>query len=378
MRPLNILDLRDTDEVGGPGKTILETGRAIDPQSFRVHVGVFQTRREGAETPFTAAARAYDLPVHAVQGHNQYDPRLISRTAALVRHLGIDIVHAHEVKSDVIAGLAALLYRVPLVTTLHGWIGNSRKQRAFIALDRRVVRRFDLVIAVSRPILQQGLDAGVPESRIRLLHNAIVLSRYRREPGGGDLSHILGRAPRAPVLCTIGRLSAEKGHADLLVALAQLAASGHRMEAVLVGDGPERPRLVERVRALGLEGWVHFPGYLEQPQRVLNDADLMVLPSHTEGLPNAALEALAMDVPVLATRVGGTPEVIVDGTTGRLVPPRDPAAMANALEEFLTCRGSWKDMALRGKRHVEQHFDFGARTRQLELMYLELAREARR
>lgn len=378
MPPLNVLDLRDTDEIGGPGKTILETGRALDRDRFRQHIGVFATSTESGDTPFTAAARGYDLPVHVISGVNQYDPRLIARTAALVRDLRIDLVHSHEVKSDVIARLAAAMHRVPLVTTLHGWIGNSPKQRAFIALDKRIVRGFDLIIAVSRPIHRAAIEAGVPPDRVQLLSNAIVLDRYRRQPGAGQLVEIMGRAPQAPVLCTIGRLSFEKGHADLLEALALLATRGHQMEAVLVGDGPERQALAARAQALGLGGRVHFAGYLDQPQRVLNDVDLMVLPSHTEGLPNAALEALAMDVPVLATRVGGTPEVIDDGRTGRLVAARDPAAMAAALEEFLAQRAAWASMASCGRQHVERHFDFQARTRRLEQMYLDVVNGARR
>jgi len=122
---------------------------------------------------------------------------------------------------------------------------------------------------------------------------------------------------------------------------------------------------------------VHFVGYLDHPQVVLNEANLMVLPSHTEGLPNVALEALAMDVPVLATNVGGTPEVIRDGETGRLVPARDPGAMAAALEHFLTHRDAWSDMAQRGRVRVVEEFDFQARTRRLEDMYSALAPNAR-
>ena len=376
-RPLRILDLRDTNEVGGPGKTILETARAIDSSRFQLEVAVFRARDEQDETPFTAAAREYGLPVHTIRGYNQFDPRLIYRTAALIRDRQIDIVHAHEVKSDVISLLASRLRRVTLVTTLHGWIGNSRKQHAFIALDRRVVRSFDLVIAVSRPIFQEALDAGVPQSRLRLLNNAVVLEHYRRNGTAGSLARLIGREPRGPVVVSVGRLSAEKGHADLLDALALASRGGQRLEAVLAGDGAERQRLEARARDLGLADWVHFPGYLERPQAVLNEADLMVLPSHTEGLPNAALEALAMDVPVLATNVGGTPEVITDGETGRLVPARDPRAMAAALEDFLQHRDAWAETARRGRERVVNEFDFRTRTRRLEEMYLSVAGNGR-
>jgi len=130
--------------------------------------------------------------------------------------------------------------------------------------------------------------------------------------------------------------------------------------------------------ALGLTESVFLPGYVDRTQRVLEETDLMVLPSHTEGLPNAALEALAMDVPVLATRVGGTPEVIEDGVTGRLVPPRDPAAMAAAIEDFLAHRDTWRDMALRGNASIGSRFDFRARTRAVETLYTEVVEGARR
>jgi glycosyltransferase involved in cell wall biosynthesis len=372
MRPLNVLDIRDTHEVGGPGKTILETFRAIDSERFRLHLGMFLTAHESADTPFIRAAAEYGMPVHVIRGLSQYDPRLIWRTARLVRALGIDIVHAHEVKSDVVAYLASFLQPVTLVTTVHGWIGNSPKQRALIALDRRLVRRFDLVFAVSEDIRGQLARAGVPDNRIRLVHNAIVLERYRRTGRSGFLATLVGRQVPGPVLSSVGRLSAEKGHADLINAIALVVGKGHRMSVILAGEGPERSRLEEQIRALELQDVVHLPGYVSDPRQVLEETDLMVLPSHTEGLPNAALEALVMDVPVLATRVGGTPEVIVDGETGCLVPPRAPAAMAAAIEDFLANRDTWARTARQGRLRVEQHFDFRARTGQLERIYTEL------
>ena len=131
------------------------------------------------------------------------------------------------------------------------------------------------------------------------------------------------------------------------------------------------------MRALGLTGRVHMPGYLMRPERVLEEADLMVLPSHTEGLPNAALEALLMEVPVLATRVGGTPEVITDGKTGRLVEAHSPAAMADLLADFHADPAAWQALARRGREVAATEFNFTARTRRLEGIYLELLEERR-
>ncbi len=161
MRQINILHLRDSYEIGGPGKTIIETQRSINPERFRLHLAAFLTRHESGETPFLAAANACGIPVHVVRGFNQFDPRLASRLGSLVKTLGIDVVHAHEAKSDAIAWLSSRLQPVPIVTTLHGWIGNSLRQRSLIALDKRVVRHFDRVIAVSAQIAGELAAAGV-------------------------------------------------------------------------------------------------------------------------------------------------------------------------------------------------------------------------
>lgn len=376
VQPVRVLDLRDTHEIGGPGKTILETFKAVDPSQFELHVGIFATRNESADTPFTQAARACGLPVHVIRGFNQYDPRLVSRTAALIRELRIDIVHAHEVKSDVIAWLSARLADVRTVTTLHGWIGNSARQRLLIALDQWVAARLDCVIVVSEAMRGQLADR-IPPDRLQLVHNGIVVDRYSRTGRRGRLQALIRHDAERPVLVSIGRLSAEKGHADLIDAVAALAARGRHVSLVLVGDGPERASLRNRADSHRLQDRVFMTGYLDEPQQVLEEADLAVLPSHTEGLPNVALEALAMEVPVLATRVGGTPEVITDGRTGRLVPARSPQALAAAIEEFIDRPAEWAEMASSGRAMVEQRFDFGARTRRVESLYRQLVmREA--
>jgi glycosyltransferase involved in cell wall biosynthesis len=372
VRPISILDLRDTHEIGGPGKTILETYRAIDHSRFNVHLGLFRSVDDHSETPFLEAAKAIGMPIHEVRAHGPYDPMLIWRLAALVRDQAFDIVHPHEASSDAITYCMRAIHRVPVVSTAHGWIGNSRKQRLMIDLDKRVLRRFDRVIAVSGKMQRDLIAARVPRAKVTLLHNAIVLEKYRRTDASGALDALVGRTLARPVLVSIGRLSPEKGHADLVAALALVAARGRRVTAVLAGDGPSRADLAARIDAAGLQEWVHLPGYVQQPARLLQDADLMVLPSHTEGLPNAALEAFAMEVPVLATDVGGTPEVVTDGVTGKLVPAHSPESLAAGIMSFLDDPATWRRWAQRGRHTVETQFDFNTRTRKLEAIYVEM------
>ena len=371
--PARILHLRDTHEIGGPGKTILETFKAIDRSRFELHCGVFLRDHESADAnPFVTAARQCGMPVHEIRSAHAYDLRMVSRVAALARRLQADALHAHEAKSDILAYLASRLHRLPIVTTMHGWIGNTAKGRFMINADKRVARYYDRVIAVSKPIHDALADAGVRPRALRLLHNAIVLDRYQRTGRSGELAKLIGGEFARPVLATIGRISPEKGQSDLIEALGMVAAQGHQFTAVLAGDGPDRTKLIERVAALGLEGRIVFPGYIDPPQGILEESDLMVLPSHTEGLPNAALEAMAMHVPVLATNVGGTPEVVEDGRTGRLVESRSPAALAAAIVEFLTNPAPFRCMAARARERVVAEFSFDVRTRKLEAIYGEL------
>lgn len=377
MPPITILDLRDTYEVGGPGKTILETFRAMDATRFRQHLAVFRRDDEADDSPFVTQARAMGMPVHVIRGAHQFDPRLVWRTARLVRQIGAAIVHAHEVKSDVITVLSARMHRARTMTTLHGWIGNSRRQRLFIGLDQRVVRRLDRVVVVSTRLRDQAVEAGVRTERLRLVHNAIVLDNYRRTAATGRLAALAGREVTGPVLACVGRLSPEKGQRDLVEAMRLVRQAGGRCSLVLAGDGPDRPVVAEMVRAAGLGDVVHFLGYVDPPQQVLNESDLLVLPSHTEGLPNAALEAMAMDVPVLATRVGGTPDVVRDGESGRLVAAQAPDQLAAGILDFLANRAAWRTMAERARSVVAGQFDFRARTRAMERIYEELAGERR-
>ncbi|MEP7118000.1 MAG: glycosyltransferase family 4 protein, partial [Acidobacteriota bacterium] len=239
-RRIKVLDLRDTHEVGGPGKTILETFKAIDASRFDLHLGIYLVKGESTDTPFVRAARACGLPVHFVRGQNQYDPRLIPRTAALVRAHDFDLVHAHEVKSDVLTYLSSFLHRVPIVTTVHGFIANTPKQRALVALDRWLLRRFDRVFALSGRLRDELVQHGVPAAKVVLVHNGLVLTNYQRTGTRGGLAALAGRELPGPVIASIGRLSREKGHADLIEGLAIVAAQGHRLTTVLAGDGPER------------------------------------------------------------------------------------------------------------------------------------------
>ena len=372
---INILHLRDTTEIGGPGKTILETFAHIDGKRFSMHLGVFLTGSESDDSAFIGEARGRGFNLHIVRSFHQYSPAIVYTLVRLIRELDIHILHTHEKKSDILGYAAACWAGIPVMATLHGWIRNNFKQRVFTVADRWVLKRHDALIAVSeemkKKLVRDGTDPGI----IHVLYNSILTERYRRNGCRGYLAEVAGRPTPKPIIGTVGRLSLEKGHKDFIAAVDIVVRKGYECSFVIVGDGPEMPRLREMITSRDLESRVFLTGYLRDPVRVYEDLDLMVLPSYTEGLPNVVLEAMAMEVPVIATWVGGTPEVIEDGENGILIPPASPEAIDDAVEEFLIKPDRYYSMVQSGKRIVETKFDFRERTRKLETIYEAIARK---
>jgi glycosyltransferase involved in cell wall biosynthesis len=203
----------------------------------------------------------------------------------------------------------------------------------------------------------------VAVDRITVIRNAARIDAFA-EPDSDARGELLRCFPDAPGIATIvlgaGRLSPEKGFSVLIDAAASLVGLDRSTGVVLFGDGPERAELEQRIASLGLRERFVVPGFRPDLDRLIGAADVVVLPSFTEGLPNVALEASAAGVPVVATSVGGTPEVITDGETGILVPPGEPAALATGIAELLRDPAMRGRMGAAGRQRMREHFTFEA------------------
>jgi glycosyltransferase involved in cell wall biosynthesis len=257
-----------------------------------------------------------------------------------------DVVHTHGYRADVVSGSAALSLGLPVVTTMHGFIVNDLKDRLYQWVQRRVVRRFGAVIAVSRPLIDVLALAGVPRSRIRLIPN-----------GYAPAAPPLGRAAARDALGVprdgarigwVGRLGHEKGCDVMLEALALLPDVNASLS--VLGDGAERARLEQQAQRLGVTERVTWHGAVPGAAPLYPAFDLFALSSRTEGTPIALLEAMSAGVTVVATRVGGVPDVL--GDAGLLVPAEDPAALAVAIRHALTDRNASASLAERARLRV--------------------------
>ena len=302
----------------------------------------------GAPEPEVArAVRAGGVTVHALP----VPPRAYARErrdlGRLLDRLRPDIVHTHGYRPDLQARTVAQRSGACTVTTLHGFCGGDWKNRAYEWLQRRAARRFDATVAVSHRLARELRDAGVSAERLHAVPNAY-----------GQGTEFLDRhAARAelnipddrPTAGFIGRLGREKGPDIFIAALRQLDEP--RPRAIVIGDGVMREQLM--AASDGLD--VQWPGAVPAAARLIRALDVVVLSSRTEGTPMVLLEAMAAGVPIVATRVGGIPEV-VDEQHALLVPAEDPRAIRDAVRAVLADPAAAEQRARRARQRLATHF----------------------
>ena len=289
--------------------------------------------------------------------------------ARLLRRERPDILHASSSKAGVLGRLAAFLARVPVrIFTVHGWAFAAHSgfaSQLYRWADRLVEPLTTVTICVSEREREAGLAAGTCASeRTVVIPNAVdVASAPRSRPAERE----------RPLILAVGRLKAPKDFPTLIRALSRLRPDS--FEAVIVGEGPDRPRLEEEIQALGLSGSVRLAGERQDVPQLLAAADAFVLASASEGHPVSVLEAMAAGLPVVASRVGGVPEQVSDDETGLLVEPGDPNQLAAALSRLTADASLRRRLGAAGRARAEHAFDLDPfRRAHVALYSRELAR----
>lgn len=253
--------------------------------------------------------------------------------ARLGREERCDLFHTHGYKGNILlACLPRRLRRLPMIATLHGWTGISgyNKLAVYQWLDARMLRRADAVILVNKAIAQHPLFNHVRAKQMYVVENGIPLLQHQAECFEPD-PHISAFCKDGFVIGSIGRLSPEKGYNDLIEALAILRARGLPAKLIIIGEGEHSAHLMREIEQRNLNEYVLLPGYKANAARYLTLFNVFVLSSLSEGLPITLLEAMAQHIPVVATRVGGIPDVLTDKETGMLVSSQQPKALADAI-----------------------------------------------
>lgn len=361
---------------GGVEKVVYELSRGLVREGAEVDLFTLRTaggaREELMDGVRVHRSAAFEL-TRLLRLQSAFSPQLFVNAYRQLKANPPDVIHAHNTFffSSLAAATLAKLLRRPLVTTLH--LGSldalPLPQRLPVlayerSLGRAIVAASDRLVCVSEAVAAHGLRMGARPDRVSVQLNAVDSETFRppREERDGP-----------PRMVFVGRLIQNKGPQYLVEALPAVLGRHPEATVCFAGDGPMRASLEARCRELGIEGAVQFPGTRSDVPEVLRECDLFVRPSLMEGLPLTTLEAMASGLPAVVTPVGGTPEVVEDGVTGLLVPPRDVPALAAALERLLADRALRREMGTTGRSRVERDFGWDRVVQQSLALYEHVA-----
>ena len=355
---------------GGPERQMLGLARYLKPRVWSVFLSFAEN---GRCRSFLEAAARQGFPATALKYDTPWFRAAMRELAQVLSEQGVEVLCCHGYKADLLGRLAARRIGIPVVSVSRGWTGESFKVRLYEALDRFNLRWMDHIVCVSEGQAAKVRHAGADPAHVAVIHNAIDPARFADQ----DLRclawlHDQFPQPRRLIVASAGRLSPEKGFEVLVDAAALVAARDPSLGFIHFGDGPGRAGIARQIADRGLQERFVLAGHREDLDRYFPFFDLLVLPSYTEGLPNVVLEAFAARVPVVATAVGGTPEVVEDGISGFLSAPGDPDALAQGILHVLANEGRRIAMGERGYQRVCADFTFEAQARAYMRLFAQL------
>jgi glycosyltransferase involved in cell wall biosynthesis len=357
---------------GGPEKTILNSPRFLEPMGYRNLCAYMHPPGDSGFEVLRRRAEAWGAPLIAIPDRGPLDWRVVKELLGVCRREKVAIWHGHDYKSNALGLVLRRFWPMRLVTTVHGWVKHTRRTPLYYGIDRCCLRRYEVVISVSDDLHRRCRELGVPRDRSILIENGIDTRQFARSRRREEAKRDLGIPEERLVIGAIGRLSEEKGFDLLIQSVDRLLLSGLDVELFIAGEGDQHDRLAAMIRTLGREDRIHIAGFVSEPIALYEALDVFALSSLREGLPNVVLEAMAMEVPVVATRVAGVPRLIEHEENGLLVEVGDTDQLGSTIARLLA-DGALRDrLGEAGRRTVESRFSFERRMERIGEIYDEL------
>jgi glycosyltransferase involved in cell wall biosynthesis len=372
---MHIVHLTASTFYGGPERQMLGLAGHLPTRFTSTFVSFPE---DGRCTSFLQEARARGFSAI----HLGFDfPKIRDTLRELVyvlRTRAADVLISHTYKPNILGRIAAKRLGIPHIVVSRGWTGETLKVKAYEAADKLNLKFVDRVVCVSEGQARKVRKLKVAPERLSVIPNAARPEAFRRSnPEARPTLAGYFKAPPQKIVLAAGRLSPEKGFGVLIEAMARLHETYPQAGCVIFGEGQEQEKLQSAIQSLGLESYVKLAGFCRTLDSLYEGADVVVLPSYTEGLPNVALEASAAGVPVVATAVGGTPEVVADGETGLLVPSGQPGPLAEAIHTILNDSDLAKRLGSQGRLRMEREYTFESQAKRYMALF-ESLRPARR
>jgi len=349
---MRVLHLLSSSGVYGAEKMVVSLARGLQQLGCESVLGIFENQRKGPSEVATYM-REQGLNTVVIPCNGKIDRTAANEIRRCINVYEISLLHSHGYKADLYGYVATRSMRFPVVATSHFWTRRTVALRIYARLDQYVLRQFDHVVAVSDQIAGEILAGGVSSEFVSVIDNGIDLAALQQPSRNCDAeSRVRGKR----TIGAVGRLVDQKGFDYLLQAIPAVLKQFPETILLIVGEGPKRAKLEALASELKIADSVRFTGACNDMPRVYSSLDLFVLSSVDEGMPLALIEAMAVGKPVVATRVAAVPKLVLEGVTGRLVEPRDPAAISAAICELLRDPASCAKLGEAARARMEARF----------------------
>lgn len=372
---IRVLELRCVKgSGGGPEKTIFLTAQYLTPKIFHTDI-IYIGSKQDSEFNLMKAVHA-DMPhlnYREITEAHPFDWSLVTRLAEYCHKHDIHILHSHEYKTDVLCYfIRQRCPNIQWVSTLHSENKQNLKLRIYQGLAFFALRYCDAVFPVSQDLANVLAHHGISPAKIHVLLNGVDVEVFKPQPNEPNLRQALKIPSSSLIIGTVGRLSQIKNLWLMISAFQELLKSKPDAHLILSGEGPEKNKLMNYARQLKVENRVHFLGFESDVRKVYRTLDIFALSSDSEGMPNSILEAMAMQLPIVATDVSGTRLLIKNREDGMLCQTGDEMSFAEALNFMANHPEERKKMAEKARIKVIEHFQFKHRVERLAQFYEKL------
>lgn len=353
----------------GAENVVLELAKESSKQGYWVAIGILENRNN-LHMELAESASSQGIRIQIFPCKNRFDWEAVSSIRTYIKTEQPNLLHSHGYKGNFYA-LAANRKKLPWIVTNHLWKKTTVALKLYAYLDSLLIRHADRIVAVSDEIASEMMKKGISPQKIIVIDNGVDVERFALSRNE-ELRKSFGFNGSSKVVGTIASLTPEKGHVYLLEAARKVVDAFPGSRFLIVGDGVERHMLEEKTADLGLTGEIFFAGIRRDVPEILSILDLFVLPSLKEGLPMALLEAQAARLPVVATRVGAVPAVVVHEKTGLLVKPGDANSLSTSITQLLGDVEKGQSFGLHGFERVRAQFSAKAMSDRYFKLYDEL------
>lgn len=349
-----------TNFYGGPERQIINNAlRLLEGSGFDPLIISF--REGGVENQLLAKAAKEKIQHVQIEAQGPFNPLAIYELIRIIKHYEIDILLCHGFKANTLGRLATAIAGIPMIAVSRGWTAENRKIRFYEFVDKTFLHFANHIVAVSDGQKKKLLALKLPDSKVTVIHNAIDVNAAKGT-AKSSIRKLLGAAENTVLVASAGRLSPEKDYMTLVEAARLVVTNNQNIMFCVFGEGACRSELEAKIKEYNLENHFYLPGFRRDLLAVLSEIDLFVLPSLTEGLPNVILEAYAESIPVVATNVGGNPEIISSEDMGVLLEPGDTHGLAEVIVNLASNSDKRKDMGKKGLKVICDCFDYGSQT----------------